>query len=242
MGFNCLYSDHQLDASACAESPAVPATVHEREHLLYKAVKVFEVLHGAVIPSLARSCSVTRSPSTTQEVIRLRRTRATFRSRLRADPDTPSLTQLHHLRHGVCLYLDHAPRLQQGLRGPFGGFPLDGPPPSGARMRCPGAQCLHVLCLSPPLVALLLKRFAIRSGQSHPGLYTQPHQPGSGRRVTILARSDHSTATEEPVLSMTLPPTSVLGACHRVVRRQTCCSPVTRRSMRATQAREPRLE
>ena len=47
----------------------------------------------------------------------------------------------------------------------------------GARMRCPGAS---VLCLSPPLVALLLARLAIRSGQSHPGLYTQLHQPGSG--------------------------------------------------------------
>ena len=42
----------------------------------------------------------------------------------------------------------------------------------GARMRCPGA---YMLCLSPPLVALLLARLAIRSGQSHPGLYTQPH-------------------------------------------------------------------
>ena len=30
---------------------------------------------------------------------------------------------------------------------------------------------------------------------------------------------------------------SDVGACHRVVRRHTCCSPVTRRSMRATQAR-----
>ena len=47
----------------------------------------------------------------------------------------------------------------------------------GARMRCPGAS---VLCLLPPLVALSLTRLAIRSGQSHPGLYTQPHQPGSG--------------------------------------------------------------
>ena len=33
------------------------------------------------------------------------------------------------------------------------------------------------------------------------------------------------------------PPTSDVGACHRVVRRHTCCSPVTRRSMRAIQAR-----
>ena len=38
----------------------------------------------------------------------------------------------------------------------------------------------YVLCLSPPLVALLLTRLAIRSGQSHPGMYMQPHQPGSG--------------------------------------------------------------
>ena len=37
--------------------------------------------------------------------------------------------------------------------------------------------------------------------------------------------------------------TSDVGACHhRVVRRHTCCSPVTRKSMRATQARKPRLE
>ena len=76
----------------------------------------------------------------------------------------------------------------------------------GARMRCPGAS---VLCLSPPLVALLLTRLAIRSGQSHPGLYTQPHQHGSGRRATVLARSDHSAATEEPAPSVALPPTSV---------------------------------
>ena len=47
----------------------------------------------------------------------------------------------------------------------------------GARMQCPGAS---VLCLSPPLVALLLTRLAIRSGQSHPGLYTHSHQPDSG--------------------------------------------------------------
>ena len=76
----------------------------------------------------------------------------------------------------------------------------------GARMRCPGAS---VLCLSPPLVALLLTRFAIPSGQSHPGFYTQPHQPGSGRRATVLARSDHSIATEEPAPSVALSPKSV---------------------------------
>ena len=78
----------------------------------------------------------------------------------------------------------------------------------GARMRCPGAS---VLCLSPPLVALLLTRWVIRSGQSHPpGLYTQLHQPGGGRRATAaLARSGHSAATEEPAPSVTLPPTSV---------------------------------
>ena len=46
----------------------------------------------------------------------------------------------------------------------------------GARMQCPGAS---VLCLSPPLVALLLTRLAIRSCQRHPGLYTQPRQPDS---------------------------------------------------------------
>ena len=64
----------------------------------------------------------------------------------------------------------------------------------GARMRFPGASVL--CCLSPPL---------IRSGQSHPGLYTRPHQPGSGRRVAALARSGHSAATEEPAPSVTLP-------------------------------------
>ena len=37
----------------------------------------------------------------------------------------------------------------------------------GARMRCPDAS---VLCVSPPLVALSLARFPIRSGQSHQGL------------------------------------------------------------------------
>ena len=78
----------------------------------------------------------------------------------------------------------------------------------GARIQCPGAS---VLFLSPPpLVALLLTRLAIiRSDQSHPGLYTQPHQPGSGRRATALARSVYSAATEEPAPSGTLPPTSV---------------------------------
>ena len=76
----------------------------------------------------------------------------------------------------------------------------------GARMRCPGTS---VLCLSPPLVALLLERLTIRSGQSHPGLYTQPHQPGSGRRVTALAQSDHSAATKAPAPCVTLPPMSV---------------------------------
>ena len=81
----------------------------------------------------------------------------------------------------------------------------------GARMRCPGSS---VLCLSLPLVALLLTRLAIRSGQSHPGFYTQPHQPGSGRTVTVLARSDLSAATEEPAPSVTLPPASV----HVIVR------------------------
>ena len=40
----------------------------------------------------------------------------------------------------------------------------------GARMQCPGAS---VLCLSPPLVVLLLKRLAIRSGQSHPQVCTR---------------------------------------------------------------------
>ena len=35
---------------------------------------------------------------------------------------------------------------------------------------------------------------------------------------------------------------SDVGACHRVVRIHTCCSSVTRRSMRATQARKPLLE
>ena len=72
----------------------------------------------------------------------------------------------------------------------------------GARMRFPAAS---VLCLSPPLVSLLLTHLAIRSGQSHPGLYPQPHQPGSGRRATALARSGHSAATEEPAPSVTLP-------------------------------------
>ena len=38
---------------------------------------------------------------------------------------------------------------------------------------------------------------------------TRPHQPGCGRRASVLARSDHSTATEEPAPSLILPPTSV---------------------------------
>ena len=44
----------------------------------------------------------------------------------------------------------------------------------GAQMQCPGAS---VLCLSPPLVALLLTRLTIRSGQSHPGLYVHATTP-----------------------------------------------------------------
>ena len=102
-------------------------------------------------------------------------------------------------------------------------------------MRCPGAS---VLSLSPPLVALLFTRLAIRSGQSHPGFYTQPHQPGNGRRskshrpraIRPLGRYGGARAIRDSP--------SDVGACHRVVRRHTCSSPVTRRSMRATQARD----
>ena len=43
---------------------------------------------------------------------------------------------------------------------------------------------------------------------------THSHQPDSGCRVTVLARSGHSPATEEPAPSVTPPPTSV----HVIVR------------------------
>ena len=112
------------------------------------------------------------------------------------------------------------------------------------RARCANAmsRCLRALhfasCLSS-LSYLLLARLAIRSCQSHPGLYTRPHQPGSGLRATALARSDHSTAAEEPAPFVTLPSTSV----HVIVR----CgdTPIVHRPLGdrcERPKREPRLE
>ena len=85
----------------------------------------------------------------------------------------------------------------------------------GARMRCPGAS---VLCLSPPLIALLLTRLAIRSGQSHPGLYTQHNrtspvaveEPPSSRDPTNRLSYGGARAIRDSP--------SDVGACHRVVR------------------------
>ena len=63
-----------------------------------------------------------------------------------------------------------------------------------------------------PLVARSLTRFAIRSGQSHPGLYTQPKpaQPGCGLRATAIARSDYPAAAGESAPSVTIPPTYLI--------------------------------
>ena len=49
------------------------------------------------------------------------------------------------------------------------------------------------------------------------------------------AEADDCDSSKEEVITESSP--SDVAACHRVVRRHTCCSPVTRRSMRATQAR-----
>ena len=100
------------------------------------------------------------------------------------------------------------------------------------RMRCPDTAVFRP---SPPLVARSLTRLAIRSGQTHPGLSTHP-QPEDWQQL----KSHNLRAIRPPghcgrVRAVRNSPSDVI-ACQRVVRRHTC-SPVTRRSMRATQAR-----
>ena len=97
-------------------------------------------------------------------------------------------------------------------------------------MACPYAV---VFRLSPPLAAHSCIRLAIRSGQSHPVSWTQAQPSDWDRIATALSGYGHSTAKEEHVPSVTLPPD--VAACHRAVRRHTC-SPVTRRPSRARQA------
>ena len=66
-------------------------------------------------------------------------------------------------------------------------------------------------------------------------MHTQPHQPGSG----LLKLKSHRPRAIRPLdryggaRAIRDSPSDV-GACHRVVRRHTCCSLVTRRSIRAT--------
>ena len=83
-------------------------------------------------------------------------------------------------------------------------------------------------------------------------MYTQPHQPTSHQPDGRYRLKSHRPRAIRPLgryggAHATRDSPSDIGVCHRVVRRHTRCSPVTRRSMRATQAhelasREPRLD
>jgi hypothetical protein len=82
---------------------------------------------------------------------------------------------------------------------------------------------------------------AIRSGQcgqSHPGLQRQPppaRQQLKSQRLRAIRRPGHCGRRVRAVRRNS---PSDVAACHRAVRRHTsCCSLVTRRSTRATQAR-----
>ena len=65
-----------------------------------------------------------------------------------------------------------------------------------------------------------------RRKRNQPGINLRGHRPRAVRPPDRYGR----------VRAIRDSPSDV-AACHRVVRRHTCCSPVTRRSMRATQAR-----
>ena len=95
----------------------------------------------------------------------------------------------------------------------------------------PTPPCSAFRLLSSPAHS---QRLAICSGQSHPGLQTQPppaRQQLKSQRLRAIRRPDRCGR----VRAVRNSPSDV-AACHRVVRRHTC-SLVTRRSTRATQAR-----
>ena len=71
--------------------------------------------------------------------------------------------------------------------------------------------------------------------KSHPGLQTQA-QPAGHQLKSHRPRAVRPPDRYGRVRAIRDSPSDV-AACHRVVRRHTCCSPATRRSMRATQAR-----
>ena len=167
-------SDHQLNVFVGAAIGAVPLTVHERECLLYKAVKLVELAHGAVFPSRAAVVLSPGRPRPHRRPFPLRRTRGPFRSRLRADPGTLSMAPLH-LRRWVCLYLDHAPRRQQGLlhrpvRDPFGTRTFDGLPPSApssSRPLAAGQVSYFMRCISLLRTRLLISPPPVCVAQFH---------------------------------------------------------------------------
>ena len=106
-------------------------------------------------------------------------------------------------------------------------------------MRCPGAS---VLCLLPPLVALLITTHTLCHSQwPKPPRFVHATAPARQRLKCHRPRAIRPLGRYGGARAIGDSPSDV-GACHRVVRRHTCCSPVTRRSMRATQAREPRRE
>ena len=79
------------------------------------------------------------------------------------------------------------------------------------------------------------QRLAIRSGQSHPGLHTQP-PPARKQLKSQRLRAIRRPACCGRVRAARNSPSDV-AACHRVVRRHTCSLVTTRRSTQATQAR-----
>ena len=101
-------------------------------------------------------------------------------------------------------------------------------------MRCPDTAVFFRP--SPPLVAARsLTRLPICSGKSHQGLWTQA-QPAGNQLKSHRPRAVRPSDRYRRVRAIRNSPSDV-AACHRVVRRHTCCSPATRRSMRTTQAR-----
>ena len=83
------------------------------------------------------------------------------------------------------------------------------------RMRCPDTAVFRLL--SPPLVARPLTRLAIRSGQSHPGIQTQP-PPARQRLERYCLRAIRWPNRCGRVRAVRNYPSNVhAAACHRVV-------------------------
>ena len=98
----------------------------------------------------------------------------------------------------------------------------------------PFAAAFHLLSSPPhsrawPFAVTRATQFRRRKHCRPTGTGEPPLPSGSG----------YSAAAEKPAPSMTLPPTSLIAACHRVVLRGTH-SPVNRRATRATQPRAAR--